>query len=376
MTQMELVCDLSGAESLAAEWDELAVTAALPLGSPGWLLAWWRHVAPSGSELRIVAVRDGRELIGLAPWFAHRGHRSRVDLRFLGAEISDRVDILCRPGREREVRGELLRAIREMRPRPDLLAFEAVPVGSQWARLLARGNPRLARYRNSVLAAPTVSLPTSIDQWLASRSNHFRKHLRWLGRRLAAADGAVRMLGEPGEIQSGIEAMLALHMSRWDGRGQSGLARPGLAEMLIEAAQTLGPDRLRLWTVEISGEPISVQLFLAAGQELKYWNGGWSEEHSALQPTMLTILAALEDAIARGERRLDLGAGTHPYKMRFADGEDPLTWGGLIVRNRRWPATRAELAPLVLRYRAKQLVRALPAGLGARIADLARRGGS
>ena len=58
--------------------------------------------------------------------------------------------------------------------------------------------------------------------------------------------------------------------------------------------------------------------------------------------------------------------------MRFADGEDALTWGGLIVRNRRWPRTAAELAPKVGRYRGKQLVQALPAPVSERIAKFAK----
>ncbi|MCW3020439.1 MAG: cellulose biosynthesis (CelD)-like protein, partial [Solirubrobacterales bacterium] len=128
-----------------------------------------------------------------------------------------------------------------------------------------------------------------------------------------------------------------------------------------------GAERLRLWAAEVDGELISVQLFHAVGGQIKYWNGGWMEEHADVKPTMLTILAALEDGIARGEHGLDLGAGTHPYKMRFADGDDPLTWGGLIVRNGRWPRTRAELAPRVLRYRAKRAVLALPAPVTERI---------
>ena len=166
--------------------------------------------------------------------------------------------------------------------------------------------------------------------------------------------------------------LLALHASRWEGRGKSNLARPAVQAFLSEAAAALGPDRLRLWAAEINGEPISIQLFIAAGGEIKYWNGGWDEAHADLKPSMLTISAALQDSIARGQQRLDLGAGTHPYKMRFADGEDPLTWGGLIVRNRRWPRTAAELAPKVLRYRGKLLVQALPAPVSERMRTLAK----
>ena len=101
MARAEVIEDLAGAEAIAPAWDELARRASLPLCAPGWMLSWWRSMAPASAELRIVAVREGEELIALAPWFAGRGPRGSVDLRFLGAEISDRVDVLCTPGHER-----------------------------------------------------------------------------------------------------------------------------------------------------------------------------------------------------------------------------------------------------------------------------------
>lgn len=368
MLEVDLIDDLSAARALTPAWDALAVAQGLPLCAPGWMLAWWQHMVPAGSELRIVALRDGGQLIALAPWFAGRGPRGRVDVRFLGAEISDRVDVLCVPGREHEVRSGLLGAIAQMRPRPDLLAFEAVPAGSQWTSRLAARAPRLTRYRNSLLPAPSVTLPAGEPEaWLAGRSSNFRGQMRRMRRRLAERGGQVRQIVDPGEVGQALDALLALHAARWEGRASSHLTAPGVRELLHEAAAALGAERLRLWAAEIDGELISVQLFHAAGGQIKYWNGGWMEEHADVKPTMLTILAALEDGIARGEHGLDLGAGTHPYKMRFADGDDPLTWGGLIVRNGRWPQTRAELAPRVLRYRAKRAVLALPAPVTERI---------
>jgi CelD/BcsL family acetyltransferase involved in cellulose biosynthesis len=378
MPSTELIEDVSAAEQLAPEWDRLAVRCSLPLCAPGWMLAWWRHLAPPASALRIVAVHEGPELLAVAPWFLQTGDSGRVDVRFLGAESSDRVDILCAPGREREVAAALRGAIGEIAPRPDLVAFEAVPVGSRWTELLAGGavgRLRLARYRNSAYPAPAVLLPTGPPEaWLAGRSSNFRGQMGRMRRRLEKQGGAVRQPRDPTDVEAALGSLLSLHSGRWEGRGESGLARPGMAAMLRDAASALGPDRLRLWAAEIAGEPISVQLFIAAGGEVKYWNGGWSEEHADLKPSMLTILAALEDAISRGEQRLDLGVGTHAYKLRFANSEDTLTWGGVIVRNRRWPRTRLELAPLVLRYRAKRLVAALPAPLKDRLEAVLRSG--
>jgi CelD/BcsL family acetyltransferase involved in cellulose biosynthesis len=376
MADAEVVEDPDAAEALAPAWDELAVSCALPLCAPGWMLPWWSRLKPPDSSLRIFAVREGGELIGLAPWFMQTSQSGRRDLRFLGAEFSDRVDVLCRPGREREVASELRGAIARLRPGPDLIAFEATPAASRWTKEIAggtAGRALLARYRNSLIAAPTVTLPQGAagkpDSWLAGRSSNFRSQMRRMRRRLEGQGGRVRQITGADEVGLALDALLRMHTARWEERAPSHLTHAGVPEFLHQAAAALGPDRLRLWAAEIEGELISVQLFQAAGGEIKYWNGGWMEEHAAVKPTMLTILAALEDGIARGERRLDLGAGTHPYKLRFADGDDPLAWGGLIVRNARWPRTRAELMPRVLRYRAKQAVQALPEPLRERLLE-------
>jgi len=369
--EMEIVDTLDGAEPLLGVWDGLAVRAGLPLCAPGWMLTWWQRMAPPESELRILALREGEQLVALAPWFAHRGEGARRDLRFLGAELSDRVDVLCAAGREHEAAAALRSGILELGP--DLVSFEAVPEGSPWTRELS--GLRLARYENSVIVAPTVTLPADgegFEGWMASRSSNFRSQMRRMRRRVGERGGTVRQIVDTEEIGPALDAMLALHANRWEGRASSQLTQPGVREWLGEAAASLGPDRLRLWAVEVEGELVSVQLFQAAGGELKYWNGGWSEQHADVKPTMLTILAAIEDAIGRGERRLDLGAGTHDYKMRFADGADPLSWGGLILRNRRWPRTRAELASRVLRFRAKRIVRSLPEPVTRRIERTAR----
>jgi CelD/BcsL family acetyltransferase involved in cellulose biosynthesis len=371
MASVEIVEDLASAEILAPAWDELAVSCALPLCAPGWMLAWWAHLAPPASALRLLAVREGSELIAIAPWFAQSAENGRVDLRFLGAELSDRVDVLCRPGLEREAARALRRALAKIVPQPHLVAFEAVPIGSRWTRRLAggaSGRLRFGRYRNSAYPAPAVMLPGGAPEaWLAGRSSNFRGQMGRLRRRLERQGGAVRQITAPEEIEGALAALLRMHASRWEGRAPSNLTREGVAALLSDAAGALGPDRLRLWAADIEGELISVQLFLAAGGEVKYWNGGWAEEHADLKPSMLTILAALEDAIARGERRLDLGVGTHAYKLRFANSEDTLTWGGLVVHGRRWARTRAELMPKVARYRAKQAVRSLPGAVTDRV---------
>jgi CelD/BcsL family acetyltransferase involved in cellulose biosynthesis len=376
MLDVDVIDQLPEAQALAAEWDELAAACALPMCAPAWALAWWRNLAPPGSELCIHAVRDGSRLVALAPWFIQTGARRRVDVRFLGAEMSDRVDVLCVAGREEQAARALTDALGTLDRAVDVVAFEALEAASEWPLRLAklvRTHPRARYYRGSIRPAPVVNLPTSTPaEWFAGRSRNFRSEMGRLRRRLERAGGGVRALADGDERAEAIGALLALHARRWEDRAPSNLTRPGVEGLLREAASALGPERLRLWVAELDGQLISVQLFAATGGEVKYWNGGWSEEHAALKPSMLAILAALEDAISRGERRLDLGAGRHPYKLRFANGEDALSWGTVVLRTRRWLRTSAEFAPNALRLRAKLLAQGMPAPVSRRLEATAK----
>jgi CelD/BcsL family acetyltransferase involved in cellulose biosynthesis len=376
MLHVEVIDGLAGAEAIASSWDELAVECSLPMCAPGWGLAWWRNVAPTDSELCIHAVRDGSRLLALAPWFMQTGAGGRVDMRFLGAELSDRVDVLCLPGREDDAAGALAGSLARLPRTPDLVAFEAVQLASDWPRRLAaraESGRRARFYLSSTRPTPVVELPACTpEEWFKGRSRNFRSEMGRLRRRLEREGGAVRRIDDADERGDAIGVMLALHARRWEDRAPSNLTRPGIDRLLRDAASALGPERLRLWAAELDGRLISVQLLLAAGGEVKYWNGGWSEDHAALKPSMLTILAALEEALSHQERRLDLGAGRHPYKLRFANAEDGLFWGAMVMGTPRWLRTSAEVAPSAARHRAKELVRGLPAPLAGRLEAAAK----
>jgi hypothetical protein len=71
MLSSEVITELSELDPLEPEWDELAVANRLPLMSPACVMAWWRHLSPPSAEPRIVAVRDGDQLVGLAPFYVY-----------------------------------------------------------------------------------------------------------------------------------------------------------------------------------------------------------------------------------------------------------------------------------------------------------------
>ena len=124
----QLITDIEELERLSEPWRELAHTCSCPGALPGWQLAWWHHLAPTGAKLRAVAVFEGERLIGLAPFFANPGRR--IDYLLLVAWITHRLSPLALPGREAEAARLVAEQLVAAGPAPDLVAFEGIDVES------------------------------------------------------------------------------------------------------------------------------------------------------------------------------------------------------------------------------------------------------
>ena len=115
--------------------------------------------------------------------------------------------------------------------------------------------------------------------------------------------------------------------------------------MLAASPAALAPAvPLRLFEIRIADRAISSHLFLAAGGEVSYWLGGFDDAYAKRHPALVSMLDAVEDAIRRGEERLDLGNGDQPYKQRFATDADALRWVGVVPPRLGVPAVRLRLA--------------------------------
>ncbi|MGN6189229.1 MAG: GNAT family N-acetyltransferase [Conexibacter sp.] len=367
-------------DALAPEWHALATACAEPAAMPAWVLTMWRLLDRDTQEPRVVTVREHGRLVGLVPLCIDPAHRRRGGYRLLVGDMP-RTTPLALPGRTWEVAGALAGIVDELDPRPAVLALESIPAASAWPLALAqqwpaRMRPWLRRY--FTMSSPTVALThDSFEDWMGSKSSNFRSQMRRMRRRFAEAGGVGRF-STHATLHDDIAALVQLHAGRWEGRGESSIVAGGAA--LADAFEAVGRLLLdeggfRLRILELDGEPISAQLFAAAGGDVIYYNGGWDERHAQFKPAMLGILDAIEDAFARGERRMDLGPGAQPYKLRFADGTDPLSWWILLPPGRRMPVTLARTLPMTtwreLRTAAK---RALPPERVERLRTLRDRG--
>ena len=352
MADGELLTNVGDLDDLAAQWDELAVSAGRPYCAPAWQLAWWRHVAPKGALLRAIAVRDGDALIGIAPMFVAPDLAQGSAYRFLAAPHSSPVEPLARAGREADVAAVLGHRLPRLTPAPDSVLFEGVPATSPWPSLVggawdARG---VARIVERTLPAPAVDCAAaSYDEWLARRRGHFRKRLRSTRRRIEQRGGSFARATTPEAARGALNAFADLHRARWEKKEMT-ILDERLERMLAAAADGLVADgRLRVWSLTEGDRVVAVELLLAAGDTVSSWQGAFDESWASEQPSFQTLVAALEDAFGSGAAVFDLGPGAQDFKYRLADRDEEVRWLALVPRGRGYALRRARRAALAVR---------------------------
>ncbi len=357
----ETVCDVAALAPLREEWDALAVAASRPYSQPAWMLAWWEHCRPGGSELRVVVVREGERLVGIAPFHA-LGSRYRM----LGAEFASNVVPLALADREDEVgaaiAGELARDEQSARA----IGFDLVGDSPSWPTLLSAAWPGPAEPWQRVdgtVPAPFVEFEegASYEDWLSGKSSKFRYWVRQ-GRRKLEAAGAEFRISTAETLEHDVHGLLRLHrMRHWEG-GSILIDDGGPERMLIAAgSELIAAGRFKLMCIDIDGRIVSAQLMISAGTEVGGWNGGFDPAYAKLSPALHGVIYGMELAIAGGCCRLDLGPGAQPYKARLASGERQLTSSVLVPRGSGYARTRLGLAwravPAAVRRRLPSRVR-------------------
>lgn len=353
-TEAEILSDVENARGIAEEWDALAVAASRPYCTPAWMLSWIQHVAPPGAGLRLVAVRDGGELIGVGPFWCENEGASASRYGVLGAELASPTGPVAAAGREGEVAAQIARALAAASPRPSLLEIESEPE-STWHELAAAWPGR----RPWVL--PGKERPLSYadfgdgyEAWFAGKSSKFRQRAR-RGQRRLEEKGAKLELVDAAGLDHALVEFERLHGGRWEEEGGSNALVPGWREMFAQVgAELLPAERLRIFVTTVGGEAISVWIMVVAGADVAAWNTGYDETWSELSPAFYATLEIVEDAARRGEKTVSFGGGTTELKLRLADHRDALANDLLVPPGPSYPMTRIRLAPAQARRLASE----------------------
>ena len=307
---------------LLADWDRLHDAEATPFMSAGWAGAWFEHY---DGEPLLVCVRDGAELVGIAPLVVRRRGPLRV-MEPVGMDPGDYWDVLAAPGRRAEVADAAARALREHRGRWDAWILRCLPPGSPVVDALDRAGLRsLVR---PPIPAPAIALPDSFDAYLAALPSSHRQNLRKHLRRLDNGEVELRDVRDPAELPAAFARWQDFRRRQWDSAGKEinpEHLSPRFHDFLLDCVGRLLPSgRAMVWEFAREGKVIGTYVNFADELSYYWYLGGFDPAHTKIGLGKIAIGHGIRTSIEQGRARYDFGRGAEPYKYWYGAVDRPL----------------------------------------------------
>lgn len=322
-----ITTDLASFARLASEWDALLdqSDARRYFLRHHWTLAWWQHYAPPAARLFIITCRQPNgQLVGVAPLYENEtpvlGVASMRELRFIGTGVetktSEYLDFITLRGQERQVCEALWRHL-AVSPQWDRMWLYQVPAGSP-------NLPYTPHLPGDVVTrpcdrAPYVDTSTDWDGYKQSLGRSMRRNVEYYPRRLSKQHVCeFELANTPDQVDESLGALVRLHQSRWNSRGEAGAFKcKSLEPFLRQTAHAgLAAGHTKLWTMRIDGQIEAVLIGFLDDGVLHYFQKGFNPAFSKheLGNVMVSscIRACCEDPAIRA---FDFMGGGAPYKQ-------------------------------------------------------------
>lgn len=300
-----------------------AVEAALPVpedaplfSSAYWLLPWLDHYARDDDRFA------GTPALPL-PLMIRRRSLSGLpirELRFVATGDDERDEVCTEFPDILAGQAASLQALLDSRAW-DLCSIENVTdgsrVGAQMAAAGAYASPAGSRYR--------IALPASVDDWESMLGKSSRAKIRRTRRDLQAQ--SLQLITAHGDDALALlPALVALHQSRWQARGQSGVFASERFRSFHEQLLSRPDSPGRIAVLRKDERVMAAWYgFDHAGCRHFYQSGFCAPQQGHFSPGLALHLCMIEDAITTGLHGYDfMKGGEQSYKSRFGAQASPM----------------------------------------------------
>lgn len=284
-----------------------------------WQRLWWDTLS-AGESLRLLAVRDELEIVGIWPLMEQGSDAFLVG----GIEVCDYLDIIAVRQREPDVLAAGLAYLADRGISHLDLRF--VPAESPTARYLPELAGKSGWQCEKTLddVCPTIALPESWDAYLASLTKKDRHELRRKLRRLADA-GSVEyhVACGPANVEGDTADFLRLHRS--SGAEKAAFMRPAMEVFFRRIIGQFRPSgRIKLFFLAFDGKRVAATLCIDQPDELWVYNSGFDRDYASYSVGLAVKAYCIEHAIREGKHKIDYLRGREPYKYDLGARDVPV----------------------------------------------------
>jgi CelD/BcsL family acetyltransferase involved in cellulose biosynthesis len=342
-SKVDLVARL---DPLREDWTRLAAAACNVFATWEWNELWWRHYG-RGRKLRVaVSRREDDEVDAIVPLFKWSRRPFRI-LRLIGHGHGELLGPICR----HDDAETAVRALRDALGAEsyDVFVGDWVAGDRDWARVL--GGRVIRRTGYPILRFSDGSW----DDFLASRSQAFRKRTRNRRNRLARDRDVSYRYADAATLESDLDVVFRLHGALF-GDHRCHFCREHEAFQREFARLALERGWLRLLLLEVDGEPVCCECGFMFENAYFSYQGGRDPAWDEASIGFLLELESVRGALQEGAAEYRFLGGEESYKYRLATDDPrlatiavPGTAPGRIVSGAIDAAWRFPLGEAVLR---------------------------
>jgi CelD/BcsL family acetyltransferase involved in cellulose biosynthesis len=368
--ELRVIEDAAGFDALEREWGGLLERSdASVFQSFEWQRTWWRHFGErrADARLHLVTVRDGAELVGIAPlWIERAPVLGPVRLRrllFVGQPDSDYLDAIVARGREAECAAAVAAHLSQRSHLFDQAVLEDTPDRSRFGPLLHEAFLRRGWESERIVQerCPRTALARTWDETIAAFAIENRREVRRRLRNLCKEHPVeLEVVPAGGDVEPAMREFVAMHQQRWARDGYWGVfADPGMAAFHCEAAERLSRRGwLFLTFLRVDGFRCAANYGFSFRSSVSVYLTGSCAVPAALarhSPGRSLHALGMQWAIEHGRTVYDFMRGSEPYKYELG-AEDVPNWT-VVAYPRRTRVLRATQAVHRLRGSAARRAR-------------------
>jgi CelD/BcsL family acetyltransferase involved in cellulose biosynthesis len=310
-----------GFTALRPEWNSLlrASASASPFLTWEWLHTWWQHLSGS-SELRMLAVRAGAELVAVAPFRMTTGTARLPCLDMLGTGDagSDYLDVIIRAGWESEALSAIERFVQSQNTTLRLTHLGPSAAAEHLAgRLGERGWTRTTTAGGTCPFIPLAG--HTWDSYLAtlgaSHRANVRRRLRALEQRF---DVRFERVTNEAARRDALSRLMQYHERRFDARGTTFNTEASRAFHDELTKRALDGGWLRMFVLRLNGIAAAVMYGFLYDQKFYFYQHGFDDAYQQHSVGLVLMALSIRTALDEAAAEFDMLWGVEPYKFLWA----------------------------------------------------------
>ena len=359
----QIVTDYDSFVRLEREWNDAVRRANVPhpFLLHEWFRTWWDCFG-ANRRLHIVVVRDGGEILAIAPLMTEQVHMYGVPARkvdLLHNDHTPRADVIVSgsPGAAYEAIWEALRGASDQW---DVLQLSRLPDHSP-TRLAFASIARRQGYLTGSWKgdqSPFLILSGTWDRYHASLPAKFRSNLRnRLSRLRAHGEPQLEVVERPEAIAAATDDALRLEGSGWKDTARTSITSDPSVQRFYSllAERAAGRGWLRLMFLTVGGRRIAMAYGSCFDRRLFLFKTGYDPAYAACAPFKVLMYLAAQRAFADGLQEIDFLGDRETWKLEWTSTSRAHDWLYVFpntIRARLLHSLKFQVVPELKRWRA------------------------